>query len=126
MLWNCGMGGAVEELEVEGRRAVRLSRHIRFYAYDPGHMFGPHYDDYNTVDGARTEFTVLVYLTGPQQGLKGGGTSFYSEHGEELLTFEPEAGTALLHQHGQACLLHEARPVEAGTKWVLRSDLIFE
>ena len=34
-----------------------------------------------------------------------------------------EVGMALLHKHGQDCLLHEGREVSAGEKWVIRSDL---
>ncbi len=34
-----------------------------------------------------------------------------------------EVGMALLHKHGQDCLLHEGREVMAGEKWVIRSDL---
>ncbi len=37
----------------------------------------------------------------------------------------PETGLALLHRHGDDCLLHEGRPVIAGTKYILRSDVIF-
>ena len=37
----------------------------------------------------------------------------------------PETGLALLHKHGDDCLLHEGRPVTAGTKYILRSDVIF-
>lgn len=36
---------------------------------------------------------------------------------------ELDAGMALLHRHGQDCLLHEGREVTAGEKWVIRSDL---
>lgn len=35
----------------------------------------------------------------------------------------PKAGYALLHRHGEACMLHEARKVVEGEKWVIRSDL---
>lgn len=34
-----------------------------------------------------------------------------------------EVGMALLHKHGQDCLLHEGREVTQGAKWVIRSDL---
>lgn len=33
---------------------------------------------------------------------------------------------ALLHRHGEQCLLHEGREVLSGEKWVLRSDLVVE
>lgn len=40
---------------------------------------------------------------------------------------EPEKGLALLHKHGEDCMLHEGRLVseDGGVgKWVLRSDLV--
>lgn len=39
------------------------------------------------------------------------------------MVVQPEVGMALLHKHGQECLLHEGRVVEEGEKWVIRSDL---
>ena len=41
----------------------------------------------------------------------------------EPIAVEPEVGMALLHKHGQDCLLHEGRKVVGGEKWVIRSDL---
>ena len=37
----------------------------------------------------------------------------------------PVAGKALLHLHGDVCLEHEGVPVVRGTKYILRSDVIF-
>jgi len=37
----------------------------------------------------------------------------------------PTEGTALLHLHGDKCLLHEARNVTKGVKYVFRSDVVF-
>jgi hypothetical protein len=84
---------------------------------------------------ARTTWTLLIYLTGPSTGCVGGETAFYPEHGQAK-TFESsankaiepivvglEVGMALLHKHGNDCLLHEGCAVTAGEKWVIRSDL---
>ena len=43
-----------------------------------------------------------------------------------MAAVEPQEGMALLHRHGDRCLLHEAMPVEKGVKYVLRSDVIFD
>lgn len=37
----------------------------------------------------------------------------------------PIEGMALLHLHGDKCLLHEARNVTKGVKYVFRSDIVF-
>ena len=44
------------------------------YKYTPGQHFGPHYDDSvrDAVTGDRSEWTLLVYLTGVQDGVEGG------------------------------------------------------
>jgi len=84
---------------------------------------------------AKTTWTLLIYLTGPANGCVGGETVFYPElgparefsgkssDGTEPVVVGLEVGMALLHKHGQDCLLHEGREVMAGEKWVIRSDL---
>ncbi|KAH1289266.1 hypothetical protein KXX30_007003 [Aspergillus fumigatus] len=74
---------------------------------------------------ARTTWTLLVYLT----NCTGGETVFYPEptganRNPEPIAVAPEVGMALLHRHGERCLLHEGREVTEGEKWVLRSDLV--
>lgn len=98
----------------DGRRPVGLSANIRIYRYDPGAIFGPHYDDHATdpASGLRTEWTLLVYLTGQQDGVDGGQTVFYEDHArpgdsskERSKIVAPlSRGTALLHRHGRVSL----------------------
>ncbi|KAI0957416.1 hypothetical protein AcW1_005815 [Taiwanofungus camphoratus] len=47
---------------------------IRLYKYTPGQHFGPHYDDSvrDPLTGAKSEWTVLLYITGIEDGVKGG------------------------------------------------------
>lgn len=66
--------------------------------------------------------TLLIYLS--EGGLVGGETSFQVRKGESVAPKVTD-GMALLHRHGHDCLLHEGRPVKSGTKWVLRSDLMY-
>lgn len=83
---------------------------------------------------AHTTWTLLVYLTDLNTGCHGGETVFYPEFGQVKnwnnpsngitpISIPPEAGMALLHMHGDDCLLHEGKEVTAGEKWVIRSDL---
>ena len=74
---------------------------------------------------ARTTWTLLIYLT----ACNGGETVFYPEptradRNPEPISVAPEMGMALLHRHGDHCMLHEGKEVTAGEKWVLRSDLV--
>lgn len=39
------------------------------------------------------------------------------------IVIEVEEGLALLHRHGEDCLLHEAREVISGEKLVIRADI---
>lgn len=83
----------------------------------------------------KTTWTLLIYLTGPSTGCVGGETVFYPElgpakkfsgkenSGANPVVVDLEVGMALLHRHGQECLLHEGREVAEGEKWVIRSDL---
>lgn len=78
----------------------------------------------------KTTWTLLIYLTGAADGVKGGETVFYTDatkrKASETVVADLVKGTALLHKHGKDCMLHEGRLVEddGGVgKWVLRSDL---
>lgn len=83
----------------------------------------------------KTTWTLLIYLTGPSTGCVGGETVFYPEFGTAKqfsgkgndranpVVVDLEVGMALLHKHGNDCLLHEGREVKEGEKWVIRSDL---
>ena len=54
-----------------------LNSNIRLYRYKPGQYFGPHYDD-SITDKARncwSEWTLLVYVTGEEDGVVGGQVS---------------------------------------------------
>ncbi|CAB4415398.1 unnamed protein product [Rhizophagus irregularis] len=68
-----------------------------------GQKFGQHYDD-SVQDslGRISEWTLLIYLNGGD-----------NEN-------EPERGMALLHKHGHDCLLHEAKEVKRGFKYVAK------
>ncbi|GBF92159.1 2-oxoglutarate and Fe(II)-dependent oxygenase [Raphidocelis subcapitata] len=60
------------------------------------------------------------------QPLQGGQTIFYGDRGRVLASVAPRPGLALLHLHGEdRCMEHEAAAVAAGTKYVLRSDVVF-
>ncbi|KAL4810402.1 hypothetical protein BDV18DRAFT_57092 [Aspergillus unguis] len=122
--------------EIWGGDPLGLNGNIRVYRYSPGQFFAQHYDDSNTLTftspssptspkPARTTWTLLIYLS----TCTGGETVFYPEatrtdRNPEPVSVAPEMGMALLHRHGDACMLHEGKEVTGGEKWVLRSDLV--
>ncbi|KAK2802243.1 hypothetical protein FQN50_007424 [Emmonsiellopsis sp. PD_5] len=143
-------GKAAEEKELWGGEVLGLNPNIRIYRYVPGQFFAQHYDDSipltypnpptntntNTTQRARTTWTLLIYLS----TCAGGETAFYPEPSPsnkskknnnnnnptpEPIIIAPETGMALLHRHGERCLLHEGMEVKGGgEKWVVRSDLV--
>ena len=81
--------------------------------------------------GLRSEFTLLIYLTGIEDGVVGGETAFYP-HGlpspkskNKGIVVPLQRGAAVIHRHGADCMVHEGLVVEKGEKWVLRSDVMF-
>lgn len=93
-----------------------------------------HYDDdfYDSKTKLRSEWTLLIYLTGKEDGVEGGSTIFYPEGlsrkgkaSSNTVVAPLIKGSALLHKHGADCYLHEGEKVKKGIKWVLRSDVMF-
>ncbi|KAJ1302995.1 hypothetical protein OPQ81_011198 [Rhizoctonia solani] len=110
---------------------VGCNSNIRLYKYGPGEYFGPHYDESirDKHTGWWSEWTVLVYVTGHEDGVEGGETIFFkpipgSKKNTEIVP-PLIRGSVLIHRHGHACMLHEGREVKNGTKLVLRSDIMF-
>ena len=115
-------------------RAVGLNSYVRMYAYAPGQKFARHYDDSEVIERGKrsTGYTLLIYLSTLRGAAPGGETKFYSDGGRLVASVAPVTGTALLHRHGDQCMLHEGCKVEKGppgsdnVKFVFRSDVVFE
>eukprot|EP00435_Cladocopium_sp_Y103_P010976 s2204_g2.t2 len=69
-LWR-NLQSCLQGLRVGGRAPVGLNENIRIYKYTGGDVFGKHIDGSNQTALGRTEYTLLVYLTGGD-GLEGG------------------------------------------------------
>lgn len=100
---------------------VGLNERFRFYRYDEGQRFAPHFDGFFQRDnGERSQLTCLIYLN---DDFTGGETKFYDDDKVLRSTIRPERGAALLFEHLQ---LHEGAPVTSGRKYVLRTDVMYE
>ncbi|KAK7280017.1 hypothetical protein RJT34_25079 [Clitoria ternatea] len=144
-VWESGLNKLVSDIKIRGKVAVGLNPNIRLYRYKVGQRFGRHIDEsVDLGDGRRTYYTLLVYLNGGPGEVKskpkidssnstgssfeplvGGETVFYGPRNKTVAEVAPAEGTALLHLHGDKCLLHEARNVTKGVKYVFRSDVVF-
>lgn len=97
-----------------GRRPIGLNERLRFYRYGPGQRFAPHTDGcVRRSNGEESLLTFMIYLN---DGVQGGETRF------ESVAIAPAAGMALVFDH---YLMHEGCAVAAGTKYVLRSDVMY-
>ncbi|PIA88978.1 hypothetical protein CB0940_07630 [Cercospora beticola] len=139
LVTNYTAEGDHEGNELWSGDVIGLNPNIRIYRYSKGQFFDQHYDESNNIPfpsadsdaplPAKTTWTLLLYLTSPATGCKGGETVFYPEPASKREAAPPpvvanlEVGMVLLHRHGNDCLLHEGREVTEGEKWVIRSDL---
>jgi prolyl 4-hydroxylase len=95
---------------------VGANERFRCYRYRPGQRFAPHYDGaFVRNDNERSLLTFMVYLN---DGFEGGNTAFLDYDVRAV----PQTGSALLFQHQ---VLHEGCQVVTGTKYVLRSDVMY-
>lgn len=101
---------------LKGNTVVGIKDRLRCYRYQVGQYFGLHNDQsYSGREGERSELTMMVYLNDDYEG---GETAFP----ELERVISPKVGMALLFQH---MVLHEGRAVTDGTKYVLRSDVLY-
>lgn len=95
-----------------------LNERFRFYLYENGQTFKPHYDgNYEVSYWHSSQLTLLIYLN---EDFDGGETIFYSE--SRPCSIKPKMGQILIFEHRQ---LHEGAPVLAGKKYVLRTDVMY-
>ncbi|KAL9375866.1 hypothetical protein Peur_032745 [Populus x canadensis] len=142
VVWESGLSKLFSDIKIRGKVAVGLNPNIRFYRYKAGQRFGRHIDEsVNLGDGKRTHYTLLIYLSGAPKAktktdpnsqkdsssepLVGGETVFYGPRNSVVADVAPVEGMALLHIHGDKCMLHEARNVTKGVKYIFRSDVCF-
>jgi prolyl 4-hydroxylase len=103
-------------LPVREEAAIGLNERFRGYRYTRGQHFRPHFDGaYVRNERERSDITLLLYLS---DGFVGGETLF----NDLELRVAPRTGMALLFDHQ---ILHEGCAVLGGTKYVLRSDVMY-
>lgn len=96
-------------------RVSGLNSRFRFYKYSVGQHFKQHQDgSYIKNINEWSEFTFMVYLN---DNFKGGETKFLRS------IVEPKRGSLLLFKHE---LVHEGCTVQEGTKYVLRTDVMYQ
>lgn len=103
---------------IGGLRVAAVNERFRLYRYAVGQRFAPHMDHWYQPSPRRiTVLTVLVYLNA---GFEGGATRFHEQLDDVVV---PVRGRAAVFQHK---IRHEGEPVRAGTKYALRTDILYE
>jgi len=116
-------------------KPIGLNTFWRICRYAPGGHFGPHYDAHYYVDtNNRSMKTFMIYLNDEYEG---GTTNFINDsqplfrdqdglfkaQEENILRkIKPIKGMALIFNHH---ILHEGGIVSQGTKYIMRSDILF-
>ncbi|KAI1439922.1 hypothetical protein F5Y02DRAFT_34570 [Annulohypoxylon stygium] len=112
-------------------RICRLNNKLRFLKYGPGQYFKPHCDGHFTdEDGTQSFLTLHLYLNGGQDdedAVEGGATRFAVDF-EDLqagkLDIDPKTGSLVIFQ--QRDMYHEGAIVTKGTKYTMRTDVMYE
>ena len=132
-----------------GKTARGINARFRFYRYGEGDYFAPHTDGswpgsrivdghllHNAFDDRWSQFSFLLFLS---EDYDGGATRFYLDKSDptraardprqaEIFAVRTPRGAALCFPHGmhpQHCL-HASEPISRGTKYIIRSDILFD
>lgn len=112
---------------IDGQGPTGFNERWRFYRYTPGQTFKPHRDgSYMRVKTwEESQVTFMIYLN---DSMTGGETRFFAdmEHAfrqRPYLSVSPKKGMALLFLHS---IWHEGAVVQSGTKYVLRTDVMYK
>ncbi len=132
-----------------GKAPLGLNARYRFYRYREGDYFAPHTDGSwpgsRVIDGRLvtdawgdrySQFSLLLFLS---DGYDGGETRFFVDpddparparqaDGARAIDVRTPLGGALCFPHGTHPLhcVHASRPIVAGSKHIIRSDILFE
>lgn len=99
---------------IDGWTPCGFNERFRFYRYTSEQYFKWHQDGTHRLSAQEESFlTFIIYLN---DGYEGGATQFGWEN------VRPKAGMALVFPHR---LRHQGAPVVSGTKYVLRTDVMY-
>ena len=101
-----------------------LNSRFRSCRYRDGQAFTRHRDGAHAEGSCRSLLTLMLYLNDASQ-FEGGSTRFYRDRWSESVEREvpPRAGQGIVFDHA---LWHDGEAVTGGTKYVLRTDVMYE
>lgn len=136
IIWNrCKNIMATGIEAISGLAPVGINARFRFYKYAKGDFFKPHTDGawpgskiidgknvFNAYEDRYSQMTFLILLS---ENFQGGDTQFILDN--EQVNIRTPAGGVLCFPHGHHPLhcLHSSQLVTQGTKYIIRTDLLF-
>lgn len=132
-----------------GKTVLGINARFRFYRYGEGDYFGAHTDGSwpgsRVIDGKLfsdaygDRFSLVTFLILLHEGFEGGATRFwvnrfnplkpaFRKEDAKAVDVRTPAGSVLCFPHGTHPMhcLHSSEPVLSGTKYIIRTDLLFE
>jgi prolyl 4-hydroxylase len=104
-------------LRIHGMQLSGVNERLRCYEYQKGQHFAPHRDGvFVRSHNEQSCYTYMIYLN---EGFQGGETLFFVEPEKVVI---PKTGMGLLFQHP---IIHAGCEVESGTKYEIRTDLMY-
>merc|ERR1719399_2375543 len=103
-----------------------LNERLRLFKYSKGQEFRKHFDGgFRRNQFDRSFMTFIAYLGTPEEG---GHTGFYDNAEIQHASVPPTKGNALIffHENHKHSPLHSGMPVLRGTKYAVRSDIMFK
>lgn len=133
----------------DGKAALGINRRYRFYRYNEGDYFKPHTDgswpgsivenEQLIPDGFGDRYSYLTFLILLSDNFEGGATQFWvnadnptqpAKRGDNVqhVNVKTPAGSVLCFPHGLHPLhcIHSSEPIYKGTKYIIRTDVLFE
>ncbi|MCP4429605.1 MAG: oxidoreductase [Gammaproteobacteria bacterium] len=143
LIWRRCSAVINQNLQVfDNKKALGLNARFRFYRYQTGDYFSPHTDGSwpgsevidnrlitNAYDDRWSQLTFLVFLSDDYEG---GSTDFHvsanDSSADNIVSVKTPIGAAFCFPHGQHPLhcLHSSATITQGTKYIIRSDVLFE
>jgi hypothetical protein len=150
IIWRrCKASTSAADAFVGSGKTLGLNARFRFYRYHEGDFFKPHTDGAwpgsrvvgkklvaNAYPDRFSQMSVLLFLS---EDYEGGATQFWVDKRDasrpasnrdevELVDVRTPEGGALCFPHGPHPLhcLHSSEKVDAGVKYIIRTDMLFE
>jgi len=97
-----------------------INPRFRFLKYEKSGHFIRHTDEHFVLDKTKSLITILIYLNNEYEG---GYTRFFSNK-------DDKTGYTMIPQSGMICIMdqtieHDVPPITSGTKYAIRSELMY-